>query len=169
MANLQASSIVGNLTLNTGGPIKAYGGQEWTTEGAAAGQSVYIPYGGSYYTSIWYANVGYPYISARIYYNMSISQQHGGLVDFKMSRYGGGVTHTSYNTGYATWIHAQYASNANYYQCRLQNTNSASWGNGYMSTSTWVWMNEGLIISASPGNDDNYSSNQSGNWLRRVA
>ncbi len=166
MAVLQASSIQGQLTLS-GGYTKPYGGQEWTSKGAA--HNIWIPYGGSYYTVVIYNNCGYTYDSMRIYSSLSISQQHGAIVDFKLSRYGGGVTHTSFNTGYASWQHNQYASNANYYQVRLLNTNGAGWGNGHWDTTIWYWARDTTPVSGTAGVDDNFTSTQSSTFLRRSA
>ncbi len=164
MATLQASSIQGELTLSAGS-TKAYGGSEWTTKGATNG--IHIPYGGSYYAMVIWRNLGYTRDSCRIYYSLSISQQHGGLIDFQLSRYGGGITHTSFNTGYAGWQHQQYASNANYYQCRVVNGNGASWGNGTFDMTIWYWGRDAPPATGAAGTDDNFSSTQSGNYLRR--
>ena len=152
--------------INCKNTLRAQGHQVWTTEGATA---PYIPYGGGYYTSLFYNVGGYAAMTGRMYVNCSISQQHQGTYDFTLSRYGGGVSNRSSGgmNSYISWDTPLIGTNE---YMRWTKTNGSSWGNGTLDITCIIWgAGADRFVSGYPGMDDNFSSSQTGNFFVRAA
>lgn len=163
-------TIAGTLTVtgNTSGPafIRALGAEKWTTEGSPAGAPS-VPYGGGYYTTLFYSTGAYGIMVGRMYACLSISQQHQGIYDFSISNYGFGIANRSAGpmNGYLTF--SSTGSPANSF--RWTNTNGNSWGNGTLNVDIIMWRGGGSnFFSGTAGMNDNFTSTQSGAFMRRV-
>ena len=147
--------------------VKEYGGEVWTTEGNAS-NSVYIPYGGGNYTPIFSNTGGYHALIGRIYVCLAISQAHQGIYDFNLSNYGGGFANRS--TGaHNSFISFSQVTYGGLPSCRLTNTNGSSWGNGSYKITIDCWSGEGAFLGRSNGDDDNFSSPNSGAFFVRAS
>ena len=152
--------------INCKNTLREQGHQVWTTEG---GVQPYIPYGGSYYTTLFTNIGGYAALTGRLYINLNISQQHQGIYDFMLSRYGGGVANRSTGAmnSYISFSTPMIGTNET---LRWTNTNTSSWGNGSLAITAIVWGNgDNRFVSGYPGLEDNFSSSQSGNFFVRAA
>jgi hypothetical protein len=160
-------------TLTAPALLKMYGAQKWTTHGSPAGPP-YVPYGGSYYTTLFYNSGGYGAMVGRMYITLSISQQHQGIYDFTLSRYGGGVANRStggMNSHIGLASVGSSPSSANHTAMRWTNTNAASWGNGTLNVDVIMWRGSASnFVSGYANMTDNFTSSQdgAGNFFHRV-
>ncbi len=148
--------------------VKQYGAEIWTTEGATA---PYVPYGGSYYTTLFYTSGGYQMLMGTMYIGLSISQQHHSTYHFCLSSYGGGVS--SVGTGaHQSYISLSHPNDGPSGQeaIRWTNTNGSSWGNGTLNITVICWgSGANYFQSGYPGLADNFTSAQTGNFFVRAA
>jgi hypothetical protein len=147
--------------LDNGGDM--YGLQRYTTNQA---NTPWIPYGGSNYTTLFMNTSGYDWMVGRLYYKLSISQVHRGILDFAISRYGGSLTHTQNGSYVSFSIQGSMNGNANHTGLRWTNTNGNSWGNGTMHMQ--VVTHSGGFTSGYPGLGDNFTDSSTGNFFRRT-
>ena len=147
---------------------RSYGHQVWTTHGSGVGNAVYIPYNGGYYTTLFYNTGGYHSLQGRMWITVAISQAHQGVYDFCLNNYGSGISNET--TGaHNSFIGLSTVSYSGQQALRLTNTNGSSWGNGWYYITAIVWGGgENRFVSLSAGDDDNFSSSQSGTFFTRV-
>ena len=160
-------------TLTAPALLKTYGAQYWTTHGSPAGNP-WVPYGGGYYTTLFYNSCGYAAMVGRMYITLDISQQHQGIYDFTLSRYGGGVANRStgaMNSYLGLSSVGSSPSSANHTAMRWTNTNGASWGNGSARIDVVMWRGgDSCFVSGYANMTDNFTSSQdgAGNFFHRV-
>ena len=147
---------------------RSYGHQVWTTHGSGVGNAVYIPYNGGYYTTLFYNTGGYHSLQGRMWITVAISQAHQGVYDFCLNNYGSGINNVT--TGaHNSFISLSTVSYSGYPAVRVTNSNGSSWGNGWYYITAIVWGGgENRFNTLSAGDDDNFSSSQSGTFFTRV-
>ena len=148
--------------------VKQYGAEIWTTEGATA---PYVPYGGSYYTTLFYTSGGYQALVGTMYINLSISQQHQMTCHFTLSSYGGGVSNVGQGA-HGSYISLTHPNDGpgSAEAIRWTNTNGQSWGNGTLNITVICWgAGSNHFQSGYPGLADNFTSTQTGNFFVRAA
>ena len=143
--------------------------QVWSTDG---GLPAYLPYGGSYYTLLFFNSGGYGRMVGRVDWVLSISQVHAGHFNFDVSRYGGYITniHNS-NSTYANFsFFDDVNSNVNYHGIKWTNGNSSSWGNGTLNFCVQAWCpTSGSVVSGAHNTNSNYTSHSNSNaFLKRM-
>ena len=154
--------------LNADRTLRSYGHQVWTTQGSGVGNAVYIPYNSGYYTTLFYNSGGYHALTGRLLITVAISQAHQGTYDFCLNNYGSGISNET--TGaHNSFIGLSTVSYSGQQALRLTNTNGSSWGNARYYITAIVWGGgENRFVSLSAGDDDNFSSSQSGSFFTRV-
>ena len=154
--------------LNADRTLRSYGHQVWTTKGSGVGDAVYIPYNGGYYTTLFYNSGGYHALTGRLLITVAISQAHQGTYDFCLNNYGSGISNetTGAHNSYISLSTVSYNGNQ---ALRLTNTNGSGWGNGWYYITAIVWGGgENRFNTLSAGDDDNFTSSQSGTFFTRV-
>tara|TARA_B100000131_G_scaffold265271_1_gene262762 strand:+ start:223 stop:714 length:492 start_codon:yes stop_codon:yes gene_type:complete len=140
----------------------------YSTDG---GSCAYLPYGGSYYTVLFYNPGGYGRMMGRCDWGLAISQQHMGAFNFEISKYGVNIQNIyNSNSSFASFSAAtNVGGNGNYHGITWTNGNGSSWGNGTLCFTVRTWAPfGGVLVSGAFNSNSNYSHGNSNAFLKRI-